>query len=31
MQFLADHTAKRGFNLLARHGLVERLSPTLSI
>ena len=25
MQFLADHPAKRGFNLLARHGLVERL------
>ena len=25
MQFLADHPAKRGFNLLARHCLVERL------
>ena len=24
-QFLADHRAKRGFNLLARHGLVECL------
>src|SRR3972149_6318993 len=24
-QFLADHSAKRGFNLLARHGLVKRL------
>ena len=25
MQFLADYPAKRGFNLLARHSLVERL------
>ncbi len=25
VQFLADYTAKSGFNLLARHGLVERL------
>lgn len=25
MQFLADYPAKRGFNLLTRHGLVERL------
>ncbi|MDA0224553.1 MAG: hypothetical protein O2975_00420 [Proteobacteria bacterium] len=25
MQFLTDHPAKRGFDLLARHGLVERL------
>ena len=25
VQFLADHPAKRGFNLLASHRLVERL------
>ena len=25
MQFLADYPAQRGFNLLACHGLVERL------
>jgi hypothetical protein len=25
MQFLADYPAKRGFDLLGRHGLVERL------
>ena len=25
MQLFADHPAKRGFNLFARHGLVERL------
>ena len=25
MQFLADHPAKRGINLLAGHGLVERV------
>ena len=24
-QFLADHAAERGFNLLARHRLMERL------
>jgi hypothetical protein len=25
MQFFADHPAQRGFNLLARHGLVKCL------